>query len=178
MSSPIIEREWKGEGKNPDPKRFKVARILMATTQVARAAETEDLLLPFDDDGRMDWTAMAGLAVKLRKMLDVAYKNQGHVTVRFLGDLKSSTYPVDVEFFHLGANVTENEFSEMLRRAIQGSEKEEVVFINLANVRDIKVHVGNAQVSGLNADLACLSAFCDALEAWASDNATIHLVNA
>lgn len=176
MDSPIIEREWKGEGKNPDPKRFTVQRLLVAISKVTQAAQVEEPKLPFDENGRMEWPVMAGLTNELRKMLDLAYKNQGHVTVRYLGDLKASPYPLDVQFFHLSSDVTQNEFSLMLRETIEKASQEEAVFINLANVRDIKVHVGNQRVIGLNNDLSYLSAFCDALEAWASDSATILLV--
>src|SRR5208283_2518999 len=105
-----IEREWKGQGKNPDPMRFILTRVEIAIKQVAVAAGGGDSILLFDGTDKMDWSDMALLTTRLRSMLDKVYKDQGHVTVRFLGDLKPTTYPLDTQFFHLSNPVTENEF--------------------------------------------------------------------
>lgn len=155
---------------------FAAARILAAIKMVATAAEMPPVEMPFNDDGVMHYPQVAQLSSDLRDLIAGAMRNEGSLTVRFLGDLKPTVYPVDTQFFHLGPpTVDGSEFGRIIQKAMLETEKQDITFVNLSTVRDVKMHVGNHRVVGVTDDLRCLTNFCEALEAWADASATISV---
>lgn len=155
---------------------FAVPRVLVAIKTVATAAELPVVELPFNDEGAMHYPQVAQLSSDLRDLIAAAMKNEGSLTVRFLGDLKQTIYPLDTQFFHLG-QVTEDggEFGRIIQKSMLETAKQDITFVNLATVRDVKLHVGNHRAIGTTDDLRFLSNFCDALEVWADVSATISV---
>lgn len=155
---------------------FAVNRLLVALTAVAKAAQVETPTLPFSEQGEMAFQTTAKLATDLRAMVDQALKNQGSLTVRFLGDLKPTVYPLETEFFHVAKSLDDSgEFIKLLKTTLMAGGREDITFVNLANVRDVKLHVGSGTVR-VTDDLSYITIFCDVLEMWANDSAIVQLV--
>jgi hypothetical protein len=150
---------------------FSVQRTIAALKLVAKAAEVDPLELPFNDDGIMVPSVLGSFTVSLREQINQALKNQGSLTVRFLGDLKASIYPIDTHFFRINptSEGEDDNFATLLKKALLSSDKEEMTFINLANVRDVKIVVGNNRVVGSSADLSYLTTLADTFDAWDKD---------
>lgn len=155
---------------------FSVPRVIVAIETVSKAAGAAPIPLPFNDEGLMHYPIIAQLTSDLRDLMAIAMKNEGSLTVRYLGDLKPTTYPIDTQFFHLNASTADGaDFSKILQKALMEGNKEELTFINLANVRDVKIHVGNHRAVGTTDDLRFLTTFCEVLESWANDSASIKV---
>lgn len=98
-------------------------------------------------------------------MANVVFDGRGRVTVRYVGDLKPTEYTTDVEFFSIASGIEQGEFSRLLREAvIKGGGKR--TLINLSNVRDIVIDVGNADVRNFGSEVSWLSAVADTFKAW------------
>ena len=125
----------------------------------------------------MHYPTIAQFSSDLRDLIAEAMKNEGTLTVRYLGDLKPSTYPIGTHFFHLHDSTSDgNEFSKILQKALLEGGEQEMTFINLANVRDVRIHVGNHRAVGVTDDIGYLTTLCDTLELWANDSASIKVV--
>lgn len=157
---------------------FLVQRTLVALKMVASAAEVEPLDLPFSNDGEMTPAALGLFAVAINEQIAMALANQGSLTVRYLGDLKPSVYPIDTHFFRINpqAGGEDDNFVSLLKRALLSGDKQDMTFINLANVRDVKIHVGNSHVLNVSADLAYLSRMVETFELWDKDPCTVCLL--
>jgi len=156
---------------------FIVQRVIIAIETVAKAACCDPTSLPFGDDGIMHYPAIAKFMVELRELMAIAMKNEGSLTVRYLGDLKPSVYPIDTHFFHLKDSTEDGaDFSRIMQKALFEGTHEELTFINLANVRDVKIHVGNHRALNISQDIKYLTMFCDVLEQWANDSASAKVM--
>lgn len=157
---------------------FSVQRTVVALKLVSKAAEMDVLVLPFDENGQMTPAVAGQFVVLLNAQIAQAMKNQGSLTVRFLGDLKATVYPIDTHFFRInptGGSEDDN-FAAMLKKALLSGEKEDMTFINLANVRDVKIHVGNSHITNVSSDLSYLSRLADALQSWDRDLPPCNIV--
>jgi hypothetical protein len=155
---------------------FSVPRVIVAIETVAKAAEREPIPLPFNDDGVMEYPTIAQFTSDLRDLIAGAMKNEGSLTVRFLGDLKPSVYPVDTHFFHLNESTTDgSEFTKLIQKAMLESGKSDITFVNLSTTRDVKLHVGNHRAIGTTDDLSFLTAFCDTMALWADLSLSIKV---
>jgi hypothetical protein len=153
---------------------FSLKRVMLAIDMVAKAAERESVVLRFNDSNTMDYPAIAQLSADLRDLIAGAMKNVGSLTVRYLGDLKPTVYPIGTQFFHL-AKTTEDggEFGKIIQKALLESDGQELTFVNLASVRDVKIHVGNYRAAMITDDLNYLTTFCETCEAWANSSSSI-----
>lgn len=153
---------------------FSLKRVMVAIDMVAKAAEREPIVIHLDDNNKMDYPAIAQLSADLRDLIAAAMQNVGSLTVRFLGDLKPTIYPIDTGFFQFGKNTEDgSEFGRVIQKALLESEGQELTLVNLATVRDVRIKVGNHRVSRITDDLGVLTTFCEACEMWANDSATI-----
>lgn len=153
---------------------FPLRSVMLAIDMVSKAAEREAVLLRFNDNNTMEYPAIAQLSADLRDLIAEAMKNIGSLTVRYLGDLKPTVYPIGTNFFHLGKTTEDGgEFSKLVQKALFQSAGQDITFVNLANVRDVKIHVGNYRASVITDDLSFLTTFCEACEMWANNSATI-----
>lgn len=131
----------------------KAAEFNPTADLITQAKWSKDELLAFS----LDYQALAG-AVKA---------NCGKLIVRYVGDLKQTEYPLSAKLFHLADTVSQDEMSSLLNRALSSGEAE-IDFINLANVRDIKVKVGHRAVTGIEDELRYADSVINALTAWMS----------
>ncbi len=155
---------------------FSVQRTIVALKMIAKAAEGEVLTMPFDENGVMPASVAGRFVVDLSEQIKLAMKNQGSLTVRFLGDLKASVYPIDTHFFRINTHSEgEDDFASILKKALLDGKHEEMTFINLSNVRDVKIHVGNSHVMSVVDDLAFLTRVVEAFELWDKDPCNIRL---
>jgi hypothetical protein len=159
-----------------DKAGFSLKRVMLAIDMVAKAAEREAVLLRFNDNNTMDYPAIAQLSADLRDLIAGAMKNVGSLTVRYLGDLKPTVYPIGTNFFHLGKTTEDGaEFGKLIQKALLESEGQELTFVNLASVRDVKIHVGNYRAAMITDDLSFLTTFCETCELWANSSSTITI---
>jgi hypothetical protein len=156
---------------------FSIQRTLVALKMVAMAAEVDPLDLPFNDEGIITPSVLGMFTLSLREQINQALKNQGSLTVRFLGDLKASVYPIDTHFFRINptGDGQDDNFGTILKKALLGSDKEEMTFINLANVRDVKIHVGNNRIIGSSSDLSYLTDLADTFDLWDKDPCDVKI---
>ncbi len=156
---------------------FSVQRIIVALKMVAKAAEMEGLEMPFDEDGQMSPSIAGQFVVDVCEQVEQAMKNQGSLTVRYLGDLKPTVYPIDTHFFRIN-NQSDgmDDFSAILKKALLDGEHEEMTFINLANVRDVKIHVGNTHVMNVSSDIAFLSRLMETFHLWDKDPCSLCIL--
>jgi hypothetical protein len=111
------------------------------------------------------WMPASEVAAYLYDMVKVVFDGRGRVTVRYVGDLKPTEYPTDVEFFSIASGIEQGEFSRLLREAvIRGGGKQ--TLINLSNVRDIVIDAGSSDIRNLGAEVSWLSAVADTFLAW------------
>jgi hypothetical protein len=89
------------------------------------------------------------------------------VTVRYLGDLKESSYPLSVRFFHAKGGEDDNDFQTALRKAILDTKGErKFTFVNLANVREIAVDIGAPSIPGIQDDISFMERFLETVQYW------------
>lgn len=169
--NPVILQVGKQDGVG-----FSLKRIMLAIDMVAKAAERDPIVLRFNDDNVMDYPAIAQLSADLRGLIDAAMKNVGSLTVRYLGDLKPTTYPIGTNFFHLTKTTEDGgEFGKLIQKALLESNDQELTFVNLASVRDVKIHVGNYRAAMITDDLSFLTTFCETCEIWANGSVSITI---
>lgn len=159
--------------------KFSVQRVIVAIDTVAKAAESVPIKIPFDEQGEMGFPTIAQFASNLRDLIEGAMKNEGSLTVRFLGDLKASIYPIDTQFYHLSESTSDGgDFSKLIQKALLSTSKQDLTFINLANVRDVKINVGNHRALNVSDDIRFLTTFCEVLESWADASASMRVQKA
>jgi hypothetical protein len=153
---------------NPDGKNervFNTDRIRLAVSKLVQASELSG------DKFNLDWlkTGTDDFQDKVKfwdYLCNEAMKSVGKVTVRFLGDLKESTYPLSVKFFQAKGD-DESDFIGILRKTItEASGERKITFVNLANVREISVDIGNIKIPGLQDDIAFLLNFLEYTRNW------------
>ena len=163
-------------GGGKDEISFSLKRVMVAIDMVSKAAEREPIVIHLNDQDAMHYPTIAQLSADLKDLIAAAMKNVGCLTVRFLGDLKPTVYPIDTGFFQFGKNTEDgSEFSRVIQKALLESDNQELTFVNLATVRDVRIKVGNHRVSQITDDLNVLNTFCEACEMWANESATIHV---
>ena len=146
-------------------KAFNTDRIRLAVSKLIQASELSG------DEFNLDWLKTGTVTfqdkVKLWDYLCTeALKAVGKVTVRFLGDLKESTYPLSVKFFQAKGD-DESDFMGILRKSItEAAGERKITFVNLANVREVSVDIGNIKIPGLQDDIAFLLNFLEYTRDW------------
>ena len=148
-------------------RRFNVDRIRIAVTKLVQASEVNG------DDYNLDWLNVPG-SVSLKEktktwdfLCNEALKAVGKVSVRFLGDLKESNYPLSVKFFQAKGD-DESDFMGILKKTITeaGGVERKITFVNLANVREVSVDIGNIKIPGLQDDISYMLGFLDYTFDW------------
>jgi len=119
----------------------------------------------------IQWACLDKIARKLKQLAEEVVQENGKVRVRYLGDLKPSDYDLSARMFHLTGTSTGEEFREMLVSAIMDG-KDEATLVNLRNVRDVKIKVGNSNVPGLEKNLKEVHHAADVLTLWATSKCT------
>jgi hypothetical protein len=104
---------------------------------------------------------------EMESLLSAVRHKVTSVEVRYVGDLKPTTYDIDARFFHLAGASTGDDLTKMLRDQLSAGKKE-ALFINLANVRDIRMTVNQSFVFGIEEDIAAYAEAIEIVNAWAS----------
>lgn len=110
---------------------------------------------------------LSSFAKKLKRLAEEVVQENGKVTVRYLGDLKTFDYDLSTRMFHLTGASTGEEFREMLVDAMMAG-KDEAVLINLRNVRDVRIKIGNSDVPGLEKNLKEVHRAADVMTLWST----------
>jgi len=151
---------------------FSLTRIQAALAAAQRACGIDFVIdLGFDDEGRMGFAKAAKVSVKLREIIEMTLRNTGSITVRYIGDLKPTVYPTNLNYFNSATQESLQGFVEHLKVALH-SEADEVVVANLHTIRDIRIRRG-ADGQEIAKDINRLSVFADQLDLWASESADL-----
>ena len=110
---------------------------------------------------------LSSFARKLKRLAEEVVQENGKVTVRYLGDLKPSDYDLSTRMFHLTGTSTGEEFREMIVDAMMDG-KDEAWLVNLRNVRDVRIKIGNSDVPGLEKNLKEVHRAADVMTLWST----------
>lgn len=146
--------------------RLSVERIRVNAQMLSKAAEYDRT---FDPITQAVWTKheLNDVITAYEKVVDDVKSNCGKLIVRYVGDLKATEYPMTAKLFHLAETVSQDEMTSLIALAMNSGQAE-VDFINLRNVRDIKVKVGHRAVVGIEDELRYADTVVQALTAWMS----------
>lgn len=164
-------RAWHNEKEPPDERvcidslATSVGKLLVAIDNPSvKMEQIETLVQKMSGDG-FEQACLDELIASLGQIISDVIKQNGRVEVRYVGDLKPIKYDLHARFYHL----TQHSTDEGLRKIIQDSitrGRSEVTLINLANVRDIKISIGNASVIELSSELAVVQKACEKFREW------------
>lgn len=146
---------------------FTADRVKLALAKLAQAADKDPA------DYACEWLNSPGLVnlkkvrAEWRQLANDALQAVGKVTVRYLGDLKESSYPLSVRFFHAKGGEDDNDFQTVLKKAILATKGErKFTFVNLANVREIAVDIGAPSIPGIQDDIAFVERLLETIQYW------------
>jgi hypothetical protein len=92
----------------------------------------------------VDFDAFRRDVQMMDEMCQEAQEKMGKMVVRFLGDLKEQSYPLDTVLFNATKDDSHDlDLRAVIRNALLNSGGKEIRMVNLANVRDIRITPGN-----------------------------------
>lgn len=146
--------------------RLSMDRLNVNARLLSKAAEY-DIPADFITQTRFTKDELVEVIDAYRTLVKDVKANCGKLIVRYVGDLKATEYPMSARLFHLAETVSQNEMTSLIEMALSSGQAE-VEFINLANVRDIKVKVGHRSVVGVEDELRYADSVINTLLAWTS----------
>lgn len=163
------EPSLNGDVEQPDA-TFRVDLLRYSISQLLKASGVKDskslaLIDLVVGAGTLDAEATGDFAADMLRLVDEAIRSTGKVKVRYVGDLKESTYGLDARFFHLGPNATDEELKEIVFGKLKTGQKK-ATLINLSNVRDIEVTTGSADVVELEKEIKTVQNAATVIKGW------------